>query len=207
MATIIFHSERISPYLWAATLAAAEKGVPYEVSPGPSEAPAYKALHPFSKMPVLQHGDLIVYETAAILHYIDRAFDGPALQPGDALGQANVVRWISVTNAYLFPVMNGIVKRHLLPLAPGKTHDDALVASALASLAAQLRLLDETLSAHPYLAGDTLTLADMFVLPHVHFLTYTPEGRDALEHAPATTAWLERMRARESFAKTNPVAS
>ena len=48
-----------------------------------------------------------------------------------------------------------------------------------------------------------LTIADSFLLPNLHFAAFTPEGELALSDAPATRGWLERMRARPSFGKTD----
>jgi len=92
MATLIFHSMAGSAYLWTAMMAADEKGVDYELSDLVLGSEAHLRLHPFGKMPVMQHGEVILYETQAITHYIDRAFDGPApptgRRPGPSPGPA-----------------------------------------------------------------------------------------------------------------------
>jgi glutathione S-transferase len=103
VADITFHSMADSAYLWTAMLAADEKGVSYNVTELVYRSPEHLKLHPFGKMPVMQHGEIFIYESLAITHYIDRAFAGPALQPLDALGQADMLRWISIVNAYVFP--------------------------------------------------------------------------------------------------------
>src|SRR5258706_13102656 len=46
-------------------------------------APSHLALHPFDRVPILRHGDFTVYETCAIVAYVDEAFDGPRLTPQD----------------------------------------------------------------------------------------------------------------------------
>ena len=79
MATITFHSMAASGYLRAAQQLADEKGVTYDVNEFVVGSPEHPRLHPFGKMPL--HGDVVLYETLAIAHFIDRAFDGPALQP------------------------------------------------------------------------------------------------------------------------------
>ena len=53
--------------------------------------------------------------------------------------------------------------------------------------------------------GETFTLADAFLMPQLHYATFTPEGTEALATAPAAAAWLDRMRARRSVAATNPL--
>ena len=91
MAEITFHSMEDSAYLWTVMHVADEKGVPYDFEPLAYRSPEHLALHPFGKMPILQHGDYILYESPAIAHHIDRAFAGPALRPSDARGQAEEI--------------------------------------------------------------------------------------------------------------------
>ncbi len=202
-ATITFHSDPMSVYFWTASHVAAEKGVAYDIVRVDPKSAAHHKLHPFGKMPVLQHGDTFLYETSAITHYIDRTFDGPALQPADVLGQSHVLRWISIVNGYVFPTMNGLVKERLVAPSLGSAPDEAFIASALAPLAEQIRLIEASVARHPFLLGPDLTIADSFLLPHLYFVTLTPEGQAALVEAPATRDWLLRMRARPSFDQTD----
>ena len=203
MATITFHSDPMSVYFWTASHVAAEKGVDYDIVRVDPKSPAHRKLHPFAKMPVLQHRDIFLYETGAITHYIDRAFAGPPLQPADALGQAHVLRWISIVNGYLFPTMNGLVKERLVAPSRGEAPDEMFVANAVSPLAEQVALIEASVSRHPFLAGAELTIADSFLLPHLYFVTLTPEGQAAIANAPATRDWLARMRARASFDQTD----
>jgi glutathione S-transferase len=200
VATITFHSMPDSAYLWTAMLAAAEKGVDFDVAPLELGSPEHLRLNPFGKMPVLRHGEVVLYETLAIAHYIDRAFDGPPLQPADALGQAQVLRWISIVNAYVFPVMNRFVKERLVKPAWGFEADSAFLDAARDPLRTQLRLIGEAVGERGYLVGDRFTLADAFLLPHLLFFGRTPEGAGLLARTPAAAAWLDRMTGRPAYA-------
>jgi len=200
MATITFHSMADSAYLWAAMQVADEKGVGYDLAPLVLHSEEHLRLNPFGKMPILQHGEVILYETLAIAHYIDRAFAGPPLQPADAHGQAEMLRWISIVNAYVFPVMNRFVKERLVRPAWGFTSDPAFLDSARDPLRLQMRLIGEAVARQDYLVGGSLTLADCFLLPHLLFFGHTPEGRELLQHAPHVAAWLSRMTDRPSYA-------
>lgn len=199
MATLIFHSMAGSAYLWTAMMAADEKGVDHALNPVVFGSDEHLSLHPFGKMPVMQHGEVILYETQAITHYIDRAFDGPPLQPADALGQAQVLRWISLVNAYVFPVMNRFMKERLVRPAWGFEVDQDFVQSARDPLRLQMRIIGEAVADGGYLVGDQLTLADAFLLPHLLFFGRTPEGAALLRTTPAAAAWLERMTSRPSY--------
>ena len=146
MATLIFHSMAGSAYLWTAMMAADEKGVDHALNPVVFGSDEHLSLHPFAKMPVMQHGEVILYETQAITHYIDRAFDGPPLQPADALGQAEVLRWISLVNAYVFPVMNRFMKERLVRPAWGFEVDQDFVQSVRDPLRLQMRIIGEAVA-------------------------------------------------------------
>jgi len=202
MATITFHSMADSAYLWTAMQVADEKGVEYRLEPLELGSEAHLRLNPFGKMPVLQHGQVVLYETLAIAHYIDRAFPGPALQPADPLGQAHVLRWVSIVNAYVFPIMNRFVKERLVRPAWGFDSDAAFLQSARAPLLAQTRQISEAVGEDGYLVGDRLTLADTFLLPHLLFFGRCPEGAALLEAAPRVARWLARMTQRPSYARS-----
>lgn len=204
MATITFHSMADSAYLWTAMQAADEKGVDFDLVPLELGSEEHLRLHPFGKMPVLQHGGVILYETLAITHYIDRAFDGPPLQPDTPLPQAEMLRWISIINAYVFPVMNRFVKERLVRPAWGFDSDQAFLGSSRAPLQTQMRLIGEAVGQAGYLVGDRLTLADCFLFPHLLFFGHTPEGAALLRETPDAAAWLTRMMDRPSYA-TSPM--
>ena len=199
MADLIFHSMAESAYLWTVMHAADEKRVPYELKTLAYLSPEHLALHPFGKMPVMQHEDFYLYESIAIAHYIDRAFDGPALQPSSPRAQAHMLRWISVVNSYVFPIMNRFMKERLVRTLWGAEPDHAFIASAREPLMLQMRLINEALSATPFVVGDALTLADSFLLPQVLFFGRTPEGAAMLARAPGAAAWLARLLARDSY--------
>jgi glutathione S-transferase len=207
MTEVVIHTHLYSPYGWTARHVAEEKGVSYRVVPADTGSPDHLKLHPFGKMPLLQHGEIIIYETLAIAHYLDKAFEGPPLQPAECLGQSTVLRWISVVNSYVFPVMNWLVKERTAASRGGEQPDEAAIAAVRAPLALQLKLIEEAVSSHPFLVCDRLSIADSFLMPLLHFAAFTPEGVEALRAAPAASNWLERMRDRPSFAATNPFAA
>lgn len=202
VADITFHSMADSAYLWTAMLVADEKGVSYDVAELVYRSPEHLKLHPFGKMPVMQHAENVLYESLAITHYIDRAFAGPALQPSDALGQANMLRWISIVNAYVFPIMNRFTKERLVRPAWGFEPDVAFIESAKEPLALQISLIEDSVKRHHFLVDNTLTLADCFLLPHLLFFGRTEEGEALLSSAAAVRDWLARMIERPSFEKS-----
>src|SRR5437660_971438 len=72
-----------STYVHIVRLVLAHKGVVHsfrDLEPEMGSA-SHLALHPFDRVPILQHGDFTLYETSAIATYVDEAFEGPPLQP------------------------------------------------------------------------------------------------------------------------------
>ncbi|MBS0333893.1 MAG: glutathione S-transferase N-terminal domain-containing protein, partial [Proteobacteria bacterium] len=95
MSKIIVHGVPGSPYVRMPLLACEEKGAPYELAAmtfgsGVTKTPEHLARHPFGRIPAIEHGEFKLYEAQAILRYIDRAFDGPALTPADARAAARM---------------------------------------------------------------------------------------------------------------------
>src|SRR5207237_63036 len=85
-----------SVYVQMAGLVLTHKEVPYAFHDLETEmnTPSHLALHPFERVPILRHGDFTVYETAAIVAYVDDAFDGAKLTPGDPQMRAHMNQWI-----------------------------------------------------------------------------------------------------------------
>src|SRR5438128_677619 len=67
--------------------------------------PSHLALHPFNRVPILRHGDFTVYETSAIVAYLEETFPTPALQPKSIHDRAHMNQWISAVNSYYYPYM------------------------------------------------------------------------------------------------------
>lgn len=82
--------------------------------------PDHLALHPFNRVPILRHGDLIIYETSAIAAYVDEAFGGASLTPKDIKARARMNQWISAVNSYYYPYMIYHVTHE--PGFPGTRH-------------------------------------------------------------------------------------
>ena len=85
---IVIHGIPGSPYVRKPLLVCEEKGAAYRLAAMPFGAnahkqPEYLALHPFGRLPAIEHGDFKLYEAQAIGRYIDRAFEGPSLTPTD----------------------------------------------------------------------------------------------------------------------------
>ena len=94
-----------SPFMRAVVAALVEKGQPWRVvplAPGASKQPEHLARHPFGRIPAVEHDGFALYETQAVLRYIDQVFPEPALTPRDARAAARMNQAIGINDWYLF---------------------------------------------------------------------------------------------------------
>jgi glutathione S-transferase len=72
-----------STYTRVVCMVCEEKGIEYVLTERPLRAPELRAIHPFGKMPVLRHGDFVLFESKAIANYLDRSFPAPYVFPSE----------------------------------------------------------------------------------------------------------------------------
>src|SRR5262249_48194501 len=101
-----------SPFMRSVLVALEEKQAPYRIealAPGATRTPEYRRLQPFGRIPAIRHGDFHLYETQAILRYIDAIYPGRPLQPQEpeAIGRMNQV--IGINDWYLFPLVARVI--------------------------------------------------------------------------------------------------
>ena len=188
-----------SVYVQMAGIVLTHKQVPYAFHDLEAEmnTPSHIGLHPFERVPILRHGDFAVYETSAIVSYVDDAFDGPTLTPSDPRMRAQMNQWISAVNGYYYPYLIYHVshERNVFPQL-GIESDEAVVAHAMPKVEVCLRELEQQLSrSGAFLLGPELSLADYFMLPIVHAFGFSPEAQERYPRLPAISAWRERMEA------------
>lgn len=205
MADLVLYGPSPSTFVRTARMAAAEKGVAYKLEPVEFGSAAHAELHPFRKVPAMRHGDFALYETAAICRYIDAVFPGPALQPADPRARALQDQWISALTDYYYKsmILDFSLDRFLAKMRGGQP-DAAKNAAAWPKVEHQLDLLERTLGAGAYLAGDKPSIADLFLLPMMFYLRMQPEHAAAATRWRAVENWYGRMAARPSFAATLP---
>src|SRR6478672_13056956 len=139
------------------------KDVPYRFHDLEPEMgkPKHLALHPFDRVPILRHGDFMLYETSAIVAYIEELFPTPALQPDTPQGRARMNQWISAVNSYYYPYMIYHVghERNVFPRL-GIPSDENVVAHALPKIEVGLQVAERQLShGQDFLLGGELTIA------------------------------------------------
>ena len=196
-----------SPFGRSVLAALEEKGASYRfapVAPGTLRSPEHLARHPFGRIPVINHGGFRLYETQAILRYLDRVLPKPALTPADPKRAARMDQVMNVNDWYLFHGVGNVIVFHRVvgPRVMGLTPDEAAIAAAMPKARAVFGELAQLLGEQSYFAGDAISLADLMVAPAVEFFTHTPEWPALGAPHANLVSWLKRMQDRPSMKAT-----
>jgi glutathione S-transferase len=207
MSEFTVHSVPGSPFGRAVLATLQEKGVPYSflpVAPGTFQSPQHLARHPFGRVPVLEHDGFILYETQAILRYLDRVRPAPALTPADAKRAARMDQVMNINDWYLFHGVGNVIVFHRVvgPRVMGLKPDEAAIEAAMPKARTVFCELARLLGEQPFFAGDAISLADLMVAPAIGFFIETPEWAELGAPHQNLVAWLARMEARPSMRAT-----
>lgn len=210
MSKPIVHGPTYSTYVRSVRIALAEKGVDYALQDvamlaGAHKHPEYLALNPFAKLPSFQHDGATIYETSAILRYIDRAFPTPPLTPEAPIAAARMDQMIGIIDSYGYACIIGqlVWQRMVVPMLGG-VPDEAVVAASIAPVKLCLAEFDRLLGASgPWFGGPQVSLADIHLAPVFAYMMGTPEGPGMVSDRLNT--WWHHMSARDSVSGTQPV--
>jgi glutathione S-transferase len=207
--SVDLYGYRYSVYAWIARFTLHEKGVDYtwvEINPFAEEVPdSYLAMHPFKRVPLLVHGEFVLYETTAITHYVDETFDGPALQPKDYRERARCRQIISIADNYAYwPLVRQVFSHGFLRPRTNRPVDADEIRLGLDAAPRVLAALESLASDASYLCGDALSLADLHLAPMLAYFASAPDGRALLEQYPRLSVWLEAMPGRPAYRATIP---
>jgi glutathione S-transferase len=204
----IVYGPALSTYVWSVRLALAEKGVAHELVEVPFGAhreEPHLSRHPFAKVPAFEHDGFQLYETQAILRYIDEGFPVAPLQPTDLHQFSRMNQIMGIVDAYGWPsIAAGILVNRVLKPRMGLPADEAAIEAALPRARLCISEISRLMGDQPYLVGDRITLADLMVIPLFYFLGKLPEGEAPLSEHANIRPWMRRMEERQSFKVTKP---
>ena len=180
-------------------------GMPYETAhvdyfTAGQKAPEYLAINPNASLPTLADGDFILWESNAILQYAADRKGNAALYPTDLKTRADINRWLLWESSSWFPscyvyLVENVVKP-LLKAEPDKSVTDAQDAN-FHKLAA---ILDTRLAKQPWVAGQSVTIADISLAAPMHLHKYQ---KLPLQEHPNLRAWMSRVEALPCWQKTD----
>ena len=198
-----------SAYVRTVRMVLAEKGVtdyehvPVDVLKGEPKQPEHLERHPFGKVPVVDIDGFRIIETPAIARYLDTVLPGKKLVPSDPKDVARMDMVVSIVDSYGYiPMVAGVTAYHLFPdFVGGKNeemHHKGIADSKLA-LGQFMRIK----GASPWLAGDALSIADLYLAPSLAYVTKTPH-KDEFLALPGVKDWWTKIEALDSFKATAP---
>jgi glutathione S-transferase len=207
MSEFVVHSIPGSPFGRSVLATLEEKRVPYRLAPlapGSLKTPEYLAVHPFGRVPVLEHDGFRLYETQAILRYLDRVLPEPSLTPSDVRRAARMDQAMNVNDWYLFHDVGNVIifQRVIGPQLMGLTPDEAVIKAAMPKAHAVFDELARLLGAQPYFAGEAVSLADLMLAPAVEFFTIIPEWTVLGAPHGNLVSWIKRMQDRPCMKST-----
>lgn len=196
-----------SPFARAVLATLEEKGARYRlapVMPGTMRSPEHLARHPFGRVPVFEHNGFVIYETQAILRYLDRVLPQPALSPADPKRVARMDQVMNVNDWYLFQGVGNVIIFHRVigPQLMGLKPDEPAIEAAMPKARTVFAVLARLLGDQSFFTGEGISLADLLVAPAVAFFTLTPEWAELGAPHANLAAWLARMEARPSMQAT-----
>jgi glutathione S-transferase len=198
MTAIKIYGVAPSSFTRTVRLACHEKGIDYELVPTfPGQM---GALNPFQKIPAITHGDLTLYESTAILRYLDRTFPGPKLWPADSRQAAMCDQWVSAACDSLVNSALRYLANHFGFLPVPQEMADKYLAKARDVVP----VFDRQLGQSRYLVGDSATAADLFLAPIAFYFPAIPGLKEIGEAAPNLGRWARDMAARPSMTATEP---
>jgi glutathione S-transferase len=181
----------------------AEKGqkadfVLVDIMKGEGKVPDHLARNPLGKVPAIDDDGFVLFESRAIIRYLDETQPGAKLTPADPKARAVMDQWISFEQSHFAPPTMKIVMNLMFAPMMGKTPDQAAVEAGITEMNASLDAMEKQLAKTPFIAGQQFTLADIGFMPYLEYLAATP----AISHVndrPAVAKWWKTISERASW--------
>jgi glutathione S-transferase len=156
----------------------------------------YKVLNPNGLVPVLIDGDLVLWESNAIIRYLAAKYGEGTLWPTDPTARALSDRWMDWSSISFYPKLHpafwGLVR------TPPEKRDHAAIEASIVATEPALDILESELAGKTFLAGDQPTIGDIALVPSVYRWLHMPTKRMP---RPIAEAWAKRLAARPGYDK------
>jgi glutathione S-transferase len=162
---------------------------------GGLDDPAFLAMNPHGRIPVIRDGDAAVWESHTILRYLAARHGQGRFWSDDAIARAQVEGWMDWSQTALQPdflvgVFWGFFR------TPPEQRNWPAIKAALARTAFDLRKLDKLLEGRTFLLGDTLSLADITAGAHLYRYFELEIERPSL---PQVERWYHALQQRSAY--------
>lgn len=164
---------------------------------GGTDTDEYRAMNPNGLVPTVRDGDVVMWESAAILRYLAATYGSEVFWPGDPGARAKIDMWAewgktTLANAFTIPIFWPRVR------TPAAERDEDKLAAAVERVDQLLEIAALQIGDTPYMCGDALTAADITV-GHVLYRWFTIDI--ARRPNPKIEAYYELLTNRAAFAE------
>jgi glutathione S-transferase len=183
-------SHNLCPYVQRAVIALTEKDVAFErIDIDLANKPGwFLAISPLGKTPVLQVGDVAIFESAVILEYLEETHLNP-MHPADPVRRAEHRAWIEFASA----ILNDIAGFYAAP-------DESAFKAKTSQLERRFARLEARAAATPWFDGENFSLVDAVFGPVFRYFDVFDEIADfgILAGKPKLARWRKALAARRS---------
>ena len=172
-----------------------------DLTKGESKTPEFMVINPNGKIPTLQDGELVIWESQAIMLYLAEKFDSPLI-PKDVGKRAEMHQWLSWHIAHFGDAVSGVAWERLAPhFFEGYQADQVALEKSLENLAVYAPILDQRIAKQDFVLGEKPSLADIaLAAPLIH----KNMAELPLEDYPNILAWYDRVASLPYFASAIP---
>lgn len=175
--------------LFLSLLNAKAEIIDVDLANGAHKTPEFLKLNPFGQVPVLEDGDVVVNDSNAILVYVATKLGAKDWLPDDLASIAKIQKWLSVAAG---EIAYGPCAARLITVFGADFRPDEVIARAHRILF----LINAELGKHPFIIGETPTIADVALYSYI---AGAPEGNIDLTPHPQVRQWLARIEALPGF--------
>jgi glutathione S-transferase len=203
--TLVIHAFPRSPRAFKVLLTANYLELPYELKvvnlqAGEQRTPEFTALNINQRMPVLEEDGYRLWESNAIIEYLAAKKPGSGLIPQETKTRLQVTKWLYWESAHWDQAMAIFLFERVVKKIFGRGEESPSEIARGTELFHRLaKVLDGELARHRYVAGDTLTAADLAISPP---LSYSEAAGFPLEDYRAIQRWAEDMKSLPAWKKT-----
>ncbi|WP_281685187.1 glutathione S-transferase family protein [Thalassobaculum salexigens] len=162
---------------------------------GGLDDPEFQAMNPHGRVPVIDDGGTVVWESHTILRYLAARYGKGTYWSDDPGARSRAERWMDWSGTTLQPdFLTGVFWGFYR--TPEDKRDTAAVAQKLARCDAHMQLLDRELATRPWLGGDRFGLADIPAGTNLFRYFGIPIERPSVPHVEA---WYRRLQDRSAY--------
>jgi glutathione S-transferase len=205
-----------SPFSWRVLLALEHKRLPFEshvlhFDKQEHQSPQMLKMNPRGRVPVLKDGDYVVFESVAILYYLELKYPGTPIFGASPEEAGVIMRVICEFQAYAEPSVQKIIEA---VFGDRVAADIDALTDAMHVVGREARTIEGRLAKEPWIVGAHYSALDMVIFPWIQLLRRALDKPAARElgarflpmetNYPALARWIHRIESLPGYERTFP---